>query len=67
MRELKVLTGKTAIISTPEVTFRGVVESASRGFVTLTLAESLGGAEPVAIVGFVLVPVAKINYVQVAS
>ncbi len=67
MRELKLLTGKTVIVSTPEATVRGVVESATRAFITLTSADSLGGPTPVPIVGFVLVPVPKVSYVQVTS
>lgn len=67
MRELKLLTGKTVIVSTPEATVRGVVESATRAFITLTSAESLDGPTPVAITGFVLVPVPKVSYVQVTS
>ncbi|MFJ4284024.1 hypothetical protein ACIPY0_00090 [Paenarthrobacter nicotinovorans] len=67
MRELKLLTGKTVLVSTPEATIRGVVESATRAFITLAAAESLDGPNPVAIQGFVLVPVPKVSYVQVTS
>lgn len=64
MRELKVLTGNTVIIATPETVIRGVVESATRAFITLTRAESLDGPSPVEIAGLVLVPVAKVSYIQ---
>lgn len=67
MRELKLLTGKTVIVATSEATVRGVVESATRAFITLTAAESLDGPNPVAITGFVLVPVPKVSYVQVTN
>lgn len=67
MRELKLLTGKTVIVATPEATVRGVVESATRTFITLTAAESLDGPNPAPIVGFVLVPVPKVSYVQVTN
>lgn len=65
MRELKTLTGRTVIVSTTAADFRGVVESASRQFVTLTAAEAVSGPEPVALAGLVLVPVARVSYVQV--
>lgn len=67
MRELKLLTGKTVLIATPEATVRGIVESATRAYVTLTSAESLDGPTPVAITGFVLIPVVKVSYVQVTN
>ncbi|MCT2085048.1 hypothetical protein M3D75_02860 [Microbacterium enclense] len=65
MRELKTLTGSTIVISTPDADLRGVVESASRQFVTLADVEAVSGPEPVALSGFVLVPVSRISYIQV--
>lgn len=65
VRELKTLTGSTIVISTPDADLRGVVESASRQFVTLTDVEAVSGPEPVALSGFVLVPVSRISYIQV--
>ncbi|UOE45482.1 hypothetical protein [Agromyces larvae] len=65
MRELKTLTGRTVIVATSETAIRGVVESATRSFVTLVEAESLEESQPVKIAGFVLVPVPRVVYVQV--
>lgn len=67
MRELKLLTGRTVVLATPATTIRGIIESATRQFVTLVTAETLDGPNPVAIIGAVLVPVAQISYVQVTE
>lgn len=64
MRELKVLTGQTVVVATPDATVRGVLESATRHFVRLTSAQDVGSGNPEPIVGLVLIPVARLSYVQ---
>jgi hypothetical protein len=65
MRELKLLTGRRVIIVTDATAIDGVVESATRSAVTLLKGTAVDGPNPVEIDGLVIVPVAKISYVQV--
>lgn len=65
VRELKLLTGRRVVVATEKAELRGVVESATRAFLTLTAADDVTGGPPRPIVGFVLVPVPRIAHVQV--
>ncbi|HQE47481.1 MAG TPA: hypothetical protein PKY48_09985 [Rhodoglobus sp.] len=65
MRELKLLTGRRVVVATEKAELRGVVESATRAFLTLTAADDVTSGPPRPIVGFVLVPVPRIAHVQV--
>ena len=67
MRELKLLTGRTVIVATPATTVRGVVESASRSFLTLVTAVCLDTTPEIPIDGSVMFPVSTISYVQVVE
>lgn len=64
MRELKILTGRRVIIASEGATVRGILESATRAFVTLVEVEDVDRPEPTPIAGQVLIPVARIRYVQ---
>ena len=65
VRELKLLTGRRVVVATEKAERRGVVESATRAFLTLTAADDVTSGPPRPIVGFVLVPVPRIAHVQV--
>ena len=65
VRELKLLTGRRMVVATEKAELRGVVESATRTFLTLTAADDVTSGPPRPIVGFVLVPVPRIAHVQV--
>ncbi len=65
VRELKLLTGRRVVVATEKAELRGVVESATRAFLTLTAADDVTSGPPRPIVGFVLVPVPRIAHVQV--
>ena len=65
VRELKLLTGRRVVVATEKAELRGVVESATRAFLTLTAADDVSSGPPRPIVGFVLVPVPRIAHVQV--
>lgn len=65
MRDLKVLTGQRVVVASEGSTLRGVIESASRGFVTLVDVTDVGRPEPVPVIGQVLVPTRRVLYVQV--
>ena len=65
VRELKLLTGRRVVVATEKAELRGVVESATRAFLTLTAADDVTSGPPRPIVGFVLVPVPQIAHVQV--
>lgn len=65
MRELRLLIGRTVVVSTPATTVRGVVAGAGRGFLRLEEAVSVDGPDPVKIAGWLLVPVVELSYVQV--
>lgn len=67
MRDLKVLTGQRVIVASDGSTLRGVLESATRGFVSLVDATDVGRPEPVPVLGRVLIPAGRILYVQVVS
>lgn len=64
MRELKVLTGKTVVVSSTGATVRGVLESVTRSFVTLVDAVDVGTPTHTPIAGMVLIPASRVNYVQ---
>ena len=53
------------VVATEKAELRGVVESATRAFLTLTAADDVTSGPPRPIVGFVLVPVPRIAHVQV--
>jgi len=65
VRELKTLTGRKVIVVTSETALEGVIESATRTCVTLVTARAVDGPTPVPVDGAVLVPAARIAYVQV--
>lgn len=65
VRELKVLTGRRVVVATAKAELRGVVESATRAFLTLTAADDVSSGPPRPISGFVLIPVPQIAHVQV--
>lgn len=65
MRELKVLTGTTVVVASDGVTLRGVLESATKAFVTLVDAVDVSRPDPAPIAGMVLIPASRVNYVQV--
>jgi hypothetical protein len=67
MRELKVLTGRTVVVASDGVTLRGVLESATKSFVTLIEAVDVGRPDPSPIAGMVLIPASRVNYVQAVS
>ncbi|QOC24831.1 hypothetical protein IC744_16340 [Microbacterium hominis] len=67
MRELKLLTGHLVVIAADAVTLRGVIESASRSAVKLVNAEDVTAPQRALIAGAVLVPTARIQYVQVVE
>ncbi|WP_431785370.1 hypothetical protein [Microbacterium maritypicum] len=67
MRELKTLTGRTVVVASDGATLRGVLESATRSFVTLVEVVAVDRAEPTLIAGAVLIPASRITYVQVVS
>ncbi|WP_137843851.1 hypothetical protein [Microbacterium sp. 2FI] len=67
MRELKLLTGKTVVISSTGATVRGVLESATRSFVTLVDAVDVSSTDPKPIAGMVLIPASRVNYVQAVA
>lgn len=64
MRELNVLTGKTVVVASTGATLRGVLESATRSFVTLVDAVDVGSGGSKAIAGLVLIPASRVLYVQ---
>ncbi|TFD58042.1 hypothetical protein E3T43_07285 [Cryobacterium sp. Hh7] len=65
MREFKLLTGQRVIVVSDSASLRGVVDSATRSSMTLRDVESVGGPSPYPVDGVVIVPISKINYVQV--
>lgn len=65
MRELKTLTGRTVVVASDGATLRGVLESATRSFVTLVDVVDVDRPAPAPIAGAVLVPASRITYVQV--
>ncbi|GAA3947929.1 hypothetical protein [Microbacterium soli] len=65
MRELKTLTGRPVVVCTDGATLRGVVESATRAFVTLVDVEDVDRPIPAPIAGAVLIPARRVKYVQV--
>lgn len=67
MRELKTLTGRTVVVASDGATLRGVLESATRSFVTLVDVVDVDRPDPVPVAGSVLVPASRITYVQVVS
>lgn len=67
MRELKTLTGRTVVVASDGATLRGVLDSATRSFVTLVDVVDVDRPEPTPIAGAVLVPASRITYVQVVS
>ena len=67
MRELKTLTGRTVVVASDGATLRGVLESATRSFVTLVEVVAVDRPQQTPIAGSVLVPVPRISYVQVVS
>lgn len=67
MRELKTLTGRTVVVASDGATLRGVLESATRSFVTLVDVVDVDRPVPAPISGAVLVPSSRITYVQVVS
>ena len=67
MRELKTHTGRTVVVASDGATLRGVLESATRSFVTLVDVVAVDRPEPTPIAGAVLVPASRITYVQVVS
>lgn len=67
MRDLKVLTGQRVVVASEGSTLRGVLESATRRFVSLVEVTDVGRPEPVPVVGRVLIPAGRILYVQVVS
>lgn len=67
MRELKTLTGRTVVVASDGATLRGVLESATRSFVTIVDVVDVDRPVPAPISGAVLVPASRITYVQVVS
>ena len=65
MRELKTLTGRTVVVASDGATLRGVLDSATRAFVTLVDVADVDRPTPVPIAGAVLIPAARVTYVQV--
>lgn len=65
MRDLKVLTGQRVVIAGEGSTLRGVLESATRQFVTLVDVEDVDRGDPVPVRGKVLIPARRVLYVQV--
>ena len=64
VRELKILTGSRVVVASDGATLRGVLESATRSFITLVDAEDVDRTEPVALAGSVLIPASRVRYVQ---
>lgn len=67
MRDLKVLTGQLVVVSSVGATLRGVLESATRSFVSLVDVVDVDRPEPVQVPGSVLIPTSRVLYVQVVS
>lgn len=67
MRELKTLTGRTVVVASDGATLRGVLESATRSFVTLVDAVDVSRPDHSSIAGAVLMPARRIQYVQVVT
>lgn len=66
MRDLKQLTGRQVIVAARDLSLRGVIETASADFLTLTGAEELEpGGDPKPIDGLMLVRASAIDFVQV--
>jgi hypothetical protein len=66
MRELKLLTGRRIVVQAEgDVVLSGVVESATRALLTLIDARQVDARGEIPIAGVVLVPTARIQYVQV--
>lgn len=65
MRDLKILTGHRVVVSADGSVLRGVLESATRRFVTLIDVDDVERGEPKPVKGTVLVPVSRVRYVQV--
>lgn len=65
MRELKILTGRKVIVVTDATALEGIIESATRTCVTLADARAVDGPNPVPVDGVVLIPTARVAYVQV--
>lgn len=64
MRELKILTGQRVVVAADGATVRGILDSATRSFVTLVDATDVDRPEPAALAGAVLIPVSRVRYVQ---
>jgi len=64
VRELKVLTGQRVVVVSDGASVRGILESATRSFVTIVDGEDVDRPEPLPIVGAVLIPAQRIHYVQ---
>lgn len=67
MRELKLLTGRTVVVATPDTAIRGTLGAVSKNFVELVEAHAVDGPNPVPIVGSAWVPVVRLSYVQVVA
>lgn len=65
MRELKMLTGQRVIVSADGATLRGVLESATRAFITLVDVEDVERPTPTLVAGAVIIPASRVKYVQV--
>lgn len=65
MREFKLLTGERVVVMTDATALNGVVDFVSRSALTLRDVQAVDGPAPYPVDGLVIIPVSKINYVQV--
>lgn len=67
MRELKLLTGTRVVVASDGAAVRGILESATKEFVTLVDATDVSSPQAAPILGSVLIPSPRIQYVQAVS